>query len=107
MFFGEEGQGEEYDRPRAWMLALTRLRELLGRKRDTRGLTAGLRSKQGQVERYGIIRCPARGLCRNRDNGATTQEVLLEYCLSFEWRKKSSRSFLELGKRGHRQINGF
>ena len=54
-----------------------------------RGLNAGLSPKQGQVESQGIIRHPARGLRRNEDNGAPTQEVLLEYRLSFKWTWKS------------------
>ena len=84
MFFGDEGQREEHDIPRAH-----KVEGLHGRKRDTRGLNAGLRSKQGQDEPLGIIRHPTCGLCRNGDNGAPTQEVLFEYRLSFEWTWKS------------------
>ena len=50
-----------------------------------RGLNAGLRPKQGHVEPWGIIRHPVCGLCRNADNGAPTQKILLDYRLSFEW----------------------
>ena len=41
--------------------------------------------KQGQVEPKGVVCHPTRGLRRNRDNGTPTQEVLLEYRLSYEW----------------------
>ena len=45
-------------------------------------LDAGVRPKQGQTELAGIVCYPTCGLCRNRDNGASSQEVLLEHRLS-------------------------
>ena len=50
MLFGDEGQGKEHDRYEARDVGRNEVEGLPCRKRDTRGLNAGLRSKQGQVE---------------------------------------------------------
>ena len=84
MLLGDEGQREEHDRPRACDAGTNEVEGCYGRKRNTTGLNAGLRSKQGQVEPKGVIGPPTCGLCRNGDSGAPTQEVLLKYRLSFE-----------------------
>ena len=55
MFFGDEGQREEHDKPRARNVGSNEIEGLHGRKRDTRGLNAGLRSKQEQFEPLGIL----------------------------------------------------
>ena len=48
MLFGDEGQGKEHDRYGARDVGNNEVEGLHGRKRDTRGPNADLRSKQGQ-----------------------------------------------------------
>ena len=65
MLLGDKGQRGERDRPRACDAGTNEVEGLHDRKRNTRGLNAGLRSKQGQVEPKRVIRHPTCGLCRN------------------------------------------
>ena len=50
LLFGDESQWEKHDRPRACDIGITTVEELPGRKRDTRGFSAGLRPEPGQIE---------------------------------------------------------
>ena len=50
MLLGDEGQREENDRLRASDAGTNEVEGLHGRKRNTRGLNAGLQFKQGEVE---------------------------------------------------------
>ena len=55
MLLGDESQREEHDRPRACDAGTNEVEGLHGRKRNTRGLNAGSRSKQRQVQPKGVI----------------------------------------------------
>ena len=67
------------------ILALTRLRDFLV-KRGIREVSMPVYDpNRRRLNPKGTIRYPRRGLCRNRNKGTSTQEVLLEYRLSFGW----------------------
>ena len=68
--------------PEHVILALTRLRDFMIERGIVEVSMPVYDPNRGQTELEGIVRYPTCGLCRNRDNGPSSQEVLLEHRLS-------------------------